>query len=202
MTTSGARWHEELSRVLRAMGYVPSYADSDLWIKDCGTHYEYICTWVDDILSISKDPDAVLNIMRKNYVLKGVGEPRYYLGGDFGRIDSPLLENGSTCYISAKTYIENVCKKIEKVMDRPLRNFHMPMDVDYRPETDESPLLSPNEGSKYRMLVGSALWATVLGRFDILYAVSTFARYNSMPREGHLDGMIRLFDNGPERINQ
>ena len=47
--------------------------------------------------------------------------------------------------------------------------------------------------SKYRMLVGSALWATTLGRYDIIYATSTFARYNAIPREGHLNGMLRVF---------
>ena len=67
------------------------------------------------------------------------------------------------------------------------------MDPDYHPEIDELPLLIPEMGTKYCMLVGSALWATVLGRFDIMYATSTFARYNALPREGHLNGMIRLF---------
>ena len=92
------------------MGYIPSKADSDLWMKDCGTHYEYICTWVDDILAASKDADAVLKqfIEKASYTLKGVGQPTYYLGGDFGRIRSKLLPRGSTCYLSAKTYIENV----------------------------------------------------------------------------------------------
>ena len=42
------------------MGYRPSYADTDLWIKDCGDHYEYIAIYVDDILAFSKDPLAVI----------------------------------------------------------------------------------------------------------------------------------------------
>ena len=47
LTTSAARWHEELSKTLRSMGFTPTKADHDLWLKDCGTHYEYLCTWVD-----------------------------------------------------------------------------------------------------------------------------------------------------------
>ena len=43
LITSAARWHEELSATLRAMGFTPSKADSDLWLKDYSTHYEYIC---------------------------------------------------------------------------------------------------------------------------------------------------------------
>jgi len=45
------------------------------------------------------------------------------------------------------------------------------------------------------MLVGSALWAATLGRYDILYATNTYALYNILPREGHLNGMLRVFGN-------
>ena len=115
LTTSAARWHEELSRTLHSMGFSPSKADSDIWMKDCGTHYEYICTWVDDIICSSKDPLALLTDfrLRANYTLKGVGEPRYYLGGDHGRVRSNLLptESMPTFSLSAKAYILNVCEK-------------------------------------------------------------------------------------------
>ena len=42
LRTSAARWHEYLSETLLAMGFVPSRADPDLRVKDCGTHYEYV----------------------------------------------------------------------------------------------------------------------------------------------------------------
>ena len=179
------------------MGFEPTKADSDLLIKDCGTHYEYICIWVDDAIVSSKHPSALLDefIISAQYILKGIGAPRYYLGGDYGRVSSTLLPNKtkSTCYLSAKTYIGNVCSKIESTMKVKLRNYQMPMDPNYHPEVDDTPLLSPDLASKYRMLVGSGLWATTLGRFGVLYAVNTFARYNVTPREGHLEGMLRLF---------
>ena len=99
----------------------------------------------------------------------------------------------TTFFLSAKTYILNVCEKIEKTLDVKLQNWHMPMNPDYHPEVDDSGLLSKEMCSKYRMLVGSGLWATTLGRYDVLYSVNTFARYNAIPREGHLKGMLRVF---------
>jgi hypothetical protein len=42
LRTSTARWHEYLSETLLAMGFVPSRADPDLRVKDCGTHYQYV----------------------------------------------------------------------------------------------------------------------------------------------------------------
>ena len=67
------------------------------------------------------------------------------------------------------------------------------MDPKYHPEVDDSSFLGEKLRSKDRMLVGSALWASTLGRFDVLYATNTLARYNAIPREGHLNAMLRVF---------
>jgi hypothetical protein len=82
LKTSAARFHEVLSRSLMGLGFLPSRADADLWMKDCGTHYEYICTYVDDLLIMSRDPMALIKRLETEYPLKGVGLPEYYLGGD------------------------------------------------------------------------------------------------------------------------
>ena len=42
LKTSSARFHEHLSEKLRKMGYIPSKAYLDLWIKKNGDHYEFI----------------------------------------------------------------------------------------------------------------------------------------------------------------
>ena len=47
-----------------------------------GTHYEYIGTYVDDLLIASKNPKKIIDALKEVYVLKGVGIPEYYLGAD------------------------------------------------------------------------------------------------------------------------
>lgn len=47
--------------------------------------------------------------------------------------------------------------------------------------------------TRYRILVGSAQWAVTLGQFDIMFAAVAMARYNCLPREGHLQTMLRVF---------
>lgn len=71
--------------------------------------------------------------------------------------------------------------------------MNVPFDTSYHPEIDDTPLLGNQEISKYRMLIGSAIWATAQGRHDILYATGTLARYNAFPRQGHLHAALRLF---------
>jgi len=60
------------------MGYVPSKAYLDFWIKRKGDHYEFIARFVDDVISFSKDPLSIMNELKKTYVMKAVGTPEYY----------------------------------------------------------------------------------------------------------------------------
>ena len=66
------------------------------------------------------------------------------------------------------------------------------MDPTYHPESDKTDFLSGEEIGFYRMMIGSAMWAVTLGRYDIQYATITLARYNQTPRQGHYKVIIRV----------
>ena len=66
LKSSAARFHEHLSTKLRSMGYKPTKADPDLWMKDCETHYEYLATYVDDIIAWGKNPMATIMELKKD----------------------------------------------------------------------------------------------------------------------------------------
>ena len=82
LCTSAEKFHETLGDSLKQLGYKPSHYDHDLWYIDKGTHYEYLASYVDNVLVWSKDPMAVMKALKKSYILKGVGVPEYFLGGD------------------------------------------------------------------------------------------------------------------------
>ena len=82
LKTSSARFHEHLSEKLRLMGYKPTKAYADLWYNKVGDHYEYIARYVDDIISFSKDPISVMEEFKRTYIMKAIGAPEYYLGGN------------------------------------------------------------------------------------------------------------------------
>ena len=69
---------------------------------------------------------------------------------------------GVTTALSARTYIENVVVKFETMFASDLRQFQTPMDEQYHPETDDSPLLDRKMISQFRALVGSANWVLPL----------------------------------------
>ena len=41
LKSSGLRWHERFSDVLRNVGFIPNKAECEIWILDVGDHYEH-----------------------------------------------------------------------------------------------------------------------------------------------------------------
>jgi len=84
--TSGAAWHAQLSETLYSMDFKPTLADPDVWYRaackpDGFEYYEYILVYVDDILTISHAPSAIMETIKKEYRLKeDPAPPKVYLG--------------------------------------------------------------------------------------------------------------------------
>jgi len=199
LKSSAARFHEHCAAKFRSMGYVPSRADDDLWVKthDDG-HHSYIASYVDDVISWHRDPMSVIQELQKDYILKGVGSPEYYLGGDvveFRDTEPRFLKDGVSRGLSAYTYITQVVEKFKRdILDlnHGKKQSRTPMKEDYHPENDTTELLGPIKAAQYRSMIGSANWCVTLGRFDIQYATNTLARFNIAPRQGHYDALVRL----------
>jgi hypothetical protein len=83
------------------MSYTPCLAENDVWIKDCLTHYEYVCIYVDDIMHMSKNPQLFFDLLtsKYGYKLPGVGKPSYHLGGIFERDSDGTRSWGDQAYI-------------------------------------------------------------------------------------------------------
>jgi hypothetical protein len=65
LKTAVARFHEHLSKSLLRLGFKKTKHDSDLWMMDNSSHFEYLATYVGDILIWSKDPMAVIKSLEK-----------------------------------------------------------------------------------------------------------------------------------------
>ena len=171
-----------------------------------GVHYEYVATYVDDLLVLSCDPMKIIDDIKSEYDLKGVGQPEYYLGGNFhatkntdnvseagsnersGHLSEKWLKEGIKMAFSARTYIEQSLDKLWQMMGvKSFPLYNSPMAEGVHPELDDSFLLNVKEHSKFRSLVGCADWLVTLGRFDIACAVNAYSQRYQAPRKGHLD---------------
>ena len=182
LRSSGARYHETMATTLSDMGFKPTLADPDLWIRDKGDHYEYVCVYVDDLMMISKNPqeffDSLVN--KYKYILKGVGPPSYHLGGDFGR------DPDGTLYWGAQRYIEKLMFNYERMFGCLPNKYNSPLNPNDSPELDTSELLDEMGIKMFQSMIGALQWCVTLGRFDIAVAVMSLSSFRAAPREGHL----------------
>ena len=203
LRTSDARFHERLADTLRDLGFTPSLADPDVWIHDAGDVWEYVCTYVDDLLVAMKNAKEFMDRLQSepwNYKLKGIEEPKYHLGGDFFRD-----KDGTLCY-GAQTYIKRMISNYKTMFGDKPREYVSPLEDKDHPELDLSEFCNEDDIEKFQSLIGALQWTISLCRFDIANAVMTLSRYRAAPRIGHLDrakricGYLRKYSHGAIRF--
>jgi len=52
------------------MGFIPSKAEPDIWMRPNGNKYEYIALYVDDLAIAAEDPNTIVDILIKHYKFK------------------------------------------------------------------------------------------------------------------------------------
>jgi Reverse transcriptase (RNA-dependent DNA polymerase) len=58
LQNSGKLWRDLLFNTLLDMGFKPSKADPNIWMRNNRECYEYVCLYVDNLVAIMKDPKA------------------------------------------------------------------------------------------------------------------------------------------------
>ena len=84
---------------------------------------------------------AVIKSLEKIYLLKNVGIPEYYLGGNVEFLGESWKNQGLGLALSAKTYIQNVIPKFEHLFGKQFKSIKTPMSEGYHPDIDDSPLM-------------------------------------------------------------
>ena len=188
LKSSGLRWHERLDAVLREMGFVPSRAEYDIWMRDMGDYYEYIAVYVDDLTIVSKDPAKIIGELTVDhkFKLKGTGPISFLLGCDFFRD-----EDGVLCYAPRK-YIEKMLANYKRIFGQLPKKAQSPLTKGDHPELDTSELLDIEDIKVYQSLIGALQWVIQIGRWDVGTAVMTLSRFRIAPRHGHMERVKRI----------
>jgi hypothetical protein len=172
------------------MGFAPSKAEPDIWMRKNGDIYEYIAVYVDDLAIAAKDPKAITDLLmeKHKFKLKGTGPISFHLGCDFFR-DS----DGVMC-MAPKKYIEKMISTYEQMFgEKPRTCYSSPLEKGDHPEIDTSELLDESGIQQYQSLIGAMQWAVSIGRIDITTAVMTLSGFRSAPRKGHLERAKRVY---------
>ena len=182
LATSTRQWNIKLGDTIRELGFCLTRADPDLWYKlsEDGTKYEYIATYVDDIIVVAIDPMVYLEKIKNQYPIRNIEiNPEYYLGNNIE------IRSNDTIKISSTKYITEVIRKYEQ-NNGPIRKENVPATPDDHPELDDTPILDKTGITKFQSIIGVCQWISTSGRFDINFAVANLNRSAHCPREGHL----------------
>jgi Reverse transcriptase (RNA-dependent DNA polymerase) len=201
LKSAGAAFRALLAETLYDLGYVPTKADHDVWLRpaikaDGFKYYELVLCYVDDVLAISSDPVKMLGGLKSTFTLKDnkIEVPEMYLGALLGQMDVDGVQCWTT---SAEKYVSESVKTVEQALAKKgLRlpsKCYTPLPTDYRPELETSPELKADGVQYYQELIGILRWAVELGRVDILLETALMSTYLAMPRSGHLEQVYRMF---------
>jgi hypothetical protein len=211
LKSSGAAYHNHFASYLRKLKFHSCLADPDVWLRlgwrqDGTEYYEYLLVYVDDLLAISEQPKLILDDVNTYFHLKpeSVGPPKIYLGA---KLSKTTLENGVSAWCnSSHRYVQEAIKNTEQYIHKHgakmlRKKTPSPMESNYRPELDVSPILGPERANYYLSQLGILRWIVELGRMDIATEVSMLAAHNALPREGHLASVFRIHSHLKKKRN-
>ena len=190
LKSSGKRWWERCSCILEELGFIPSLAEDDIWMRPQHDHYEYIARYVDDMAIASRNPKALTDSLENDFKLKlkSTGPISYHLGCDFFRD-----KDGTLC-MSPRKYIDRAADTYFRMFgERPKMKYSSPLEGGDHPELDTSEYLDDEGIKKYQSLIGILQWLVTLGRLDIATAVMSMSSFRAAPRIGHLHRLKRIF---------
>ena len=101
LSTSAHQWNVTLGLEINNMGFAQCRADPDLWIKKDHNNktYEYIATYVDDLILVMKDPKPYFEHIKKKFSIRNIEfKPKYYLGTNI-KINDKNIKVSMTKYI-------------------------------------------------------------------------------------------------------
>jgi len=160
LRSSGLRWWERFSVVLNELGFIPSKAENDIWMRSRSNHYEYIAQYVDDLAIISQNPQEIIDKLKNhyNFKLKGTGPIAYHLGANFERDQEGIL-----C-MSPSKYIDRMIESYLRLFGtKPKTIYSSPLEKGDHPELDTSSELDIEGIKLYQSMIGAAQWIVSLG---------------------------------------
>lgn len=175
-------WFSKFSNAFIAAGFSQSKAEYSLFTKITRMSSTYVLIYVDDILVIGIDPQAILSskgFLETQFHLKDLGTLKYFLGIEVARSSKGLLlcQRKYTLDILDDAGLLGCCTS------------DFPMEQHLKLHTNDGEAL---EGpTQYRRLIGRLIYLTIT-RPDILYPIHILSQFMQTPRRPHIDVALWL----------
>jgi hypothetical protein len=176
-------WYSRLDKYLQQQGFKRGAANNNIYIKIDNENMLIIVVYVDDIIFGSNDDRMSQNFaeeMQKEFEMSMLGELSFFLG-------LQISQSSKGIFISQTKYIKEMLKKFRMEDCAPVST---PMITGCKlRKDDESPKANQ---TLYRSMIGSLLYVTT-SRPYIMQAIGLVARFQSAPKETHVQAVKRIF---------
>lgn len=174
------KWNTELNKQLKAKDFKPLYSDPCAYIHKMKGGTEIITVWVENLLIFTSDKklmDELKQELQNMFKTTDLGELHKIVGIEITRDH----ENG-TLMISQTKYIESILAK-HRLLDA--NSVGMPLDPSMKLEPTIKSADKGDRSNNYASLIGSLMYAAVVTRPDIAYAVYRLTSYMTNPDMTH-----------------
>ena len=140
-------WHARLGAALRAHGFVPSTADTSLFILQRPEVTMYILVYVDDIILVSSSAsatDRLVSSLGAEFAVKDLGRLHYFLGLEVLHSDGGLT-------LTQKKYSQDLLRRAGMLQ---CKSAMTPMSATDKLTALAGDLLAPEDATEYRSIVG------------------------------------------------
>jgi hypothetical protein len=185
-------WSKKFDTYILSFGFMRSKDDHYIYCKEGGTHFIYVSLYVDDMLLIENNMDAIKEVKKhlsSKFDMKDLGETNFILGMDIKRDQA-----ARKIWLNKTKHIETVLKWFNMQDYKPMK---VPILVGARLTVEQCPK-TQEEIEKmacvpYESVVGSIIYAMVWTRLDIFHAVGVLSRYMLTPVKVHWTTIKRVF---------
>jgi hypothetical protein len=186
-------WYSEVKSFFVWIGYTVSVADEAVFYKIEGDKFTFVAAATDDFTIIAHSSDAanflIHKQLAKRFEISDLGPINWLLGVSITRDIQ-----GCTISLGQQAYIEQILYRFGL---EEARKASTPMEagINLSPDSPHvsATLLTPAEKTKYREMIGCLMYAAVMTRPDISFAVSTLSQYLDAPHTTHVQAVIRVF---------
>jgi Reverse transcriptase (RNA-dependent DNA polymerase) len=202
---SGALWERFVNLVIARHGFQSTTHERSLYYGSYKGHRMLICRQVDDLAIGCADTDAVRDLVSTICREDGIDLRDEGLLTSFNGVD--VAQTDRYIKISCESYIDKLLthygwsaagsrddavQPIEPLPSSTLQQMFADYDSSPLPGTPAAAALESAAGFSFRSVLGALMYAYVVARPDIGYAVTTLARFSDHPAKVHYDALRRV----------
>ncbi|XP_071683600.1 uncharacterized protein [Lolium perenne] len=177
-------WYSRLSAKLQDFGFIPSKADTSLFLYNKSGVTIFVLIYVDDIIVTSSSDRAIsvlLQDLNAHFAIKDLGALHFFLGIEVHRTADNLL-------LTQAKYAHDLLAKVGMLDCKPAPT---PLSPSEPLSLHEGTPLGPEDSSQYRSIVGALQYLT-LTRPDLSFSVNKVCQYLHAPTTAHWTAVKRI----------